>query len=61
VFLFQQSLQPPDWMAANGIACAPLARTIPTWAARFNVNNWTSRMYQWSVFAITTGPASDGC
>ena len=43
VFFFQQSLQPPDWMAAGRIACTPLARTLPLWAKRFNLNNWMSK------------------
>jgi phosphatidylinositol glycan class B len=60
VFVFQQSLDPPAWIAANHLGCTPLVRTIPLWAARFNVNNWTSRMYRWSVFAIAREGA-DGC
>ena len=50
VYFFQQSLQAPDWMAAARIACTPVARTLPLWARRFNLNNWMGKMYQWSVF-----------
>jgi hypothetical protein len=60
VFLFQQSLNPPRWLAADHLACTTLVRTIPLWAARYNVNNWTSRMYRWSVFEIDRG-APHGC
>jgi hypothetical protein len=60
VFFFQQSLQPPDWMAAGRIACTPVARTLPLWARRFNLNNWMAKMYQWSVFSVTTAETG-GC
>jgi len=60
VFFFQQSLQPPDWMAAGHIACTPVARTLPLWSRRFNLNNWMSKMYQWSVFSVTTAETG-GC
>ena len=61
VFFFQQSLQPPDWMAAGRIACTPVARTLPLWARRFNLNNCMSKMYQWSVFWVSTGSETGGC
>jgi phosphatidylinositol glycan class B len=61
VFLFQQSLQPPGWSAADGIACTPVARSIPVWAAKFNVNDWTSRLYLWSVFSVRTDATGGGC
>jgi phosphatidylinositol glycan class B len=61
VFFFQQSLQPPDWMAAGRIACTPVARTLPLWARRFNLNNWMSKMYQWSVFSVTPASTTGGC
>ena len=60
VFFFQQSLEPPDWMAAGHIACTPVARTLPLWGRRFNLNNWMSKMYQWSVFSVATA-ATGGC
>ena len=60
VFFFQQSLQPPAWMAASRIACTPVVRTLPLWARRVNVNNWISKMYQWSVFSVTTAETG-GC
>jgi hypothetical protein len=60
VFFFQQSLQPPAWMAASRIACTPVARTLPLWARRVNLNNWISKMYQWSVFSVTTAETG-GC
>jgi phosphatidylinositol glycan class B len=60
VFFFQQSQQPPEWMAANRIACTPVARTLPAWTTRFNVNNWLSRMYVWTVFSLSLA-AKGGC
>lgn len=61
VFFFQQSLRPPAWMAANGIACAPVARTLPLWTTRVNLNNWMARMYLWSVFSVATATGTGGC
>jgi hypothetical protein len=60
VFFFQRSLRSPGWMAADGITCAPVVRTVPAWAARFNFNNWLTRMYVWTVFAVSAGPAGSG-
>jgi phosphatidylinositol glycan class B len=56
VFVFLQALEAPAWFAAEGLTCTPVARTLPSWAARHNVNNWTSRMYRWSVFSVATSP-----
>ena len=61
VFLFQPSLRPPLWTAQNRIGCAPAVRTLPSWVSRVNVNNWTSRMYVWTVFSLSTPPSGDGC
>jgi hypothetical protein len=61
VFVFQQSLQPPDWMAADSIACTPVARTLPAWATRVNLNNWMSRMYVWTVFSVSSTAGGGGC
>jgi phosphatidylinositol glycan class B len=61
VFVFQQSLQAPLWMANEQIACAPLAQTLPPWVMRYNMNNWTSRMYRWSVFGVNPGAGHGGC
>jgi phosphatidylinositol glycan class B len=61
VFFFQQSLQAPLWMVNEHIACTPVAQTLPPWAARFNLNNWTSRMYRWSVFSVTARAERGGC
>jgi GPI mannosyltransferase 3 len=61
VFLFQPSLRPPLWAAQNQIACAPVVRTLPAWVSRINVNNWTSRMYVWSVYSLSTSASNGGC
>jgi hypothetical protein len=61
VFLFQPSLRPPLWMAQNRIGCTPVVRTLPSWVSRVNVNNWTSRMYVWTVFSLSTSAAGGGC
>jgi phosphatidylinositol glycan class B len=60
VFLFQPSFRPPLWAAQNRIGCTPVVRTLPSWVSRINVNNWTSRMYVWTVFSLGT-PSSTGC
>jgi hypothetical protein len=59
-FFFVRSFQPPEWMAAGGITCTPVVRTIPDWLARHNVNNWLARMYVWTVFAVSRNPAGRG-
>jgi phosphatidylinositol glycan class B len=56
VYVFLQALEAPAWFTAEGLRCTPVARTLPLWAARHNVNNWTSRMYRWSVFSVATSP-----
>jgi len=61
VFLFQPSLRPPLWTAQNRIGCTPVVRTLPSWVTRVNINNWTSRMYVWTVFSLSTSPSGDGC
>jgi phosphatidylinositol glycan class B len=61
VFVFQQSLQAPLWMANAQIACTPLAQTIPLWVLRYNLNDWTSRMSHWSVFGVSPAVGRGGC
>jgi hypothetical protein len=61
VFLFQPSLRPPLWTAQNRIACTPVVQTLPSWVSRVNVNNWTSRMYVWTVFSLSTPASGPGC
>jgi phosphatidylinositol glycan class B len=56
VFVFLQALEAPTWFTAEGLTCTAVARTLPLWAARHNINNWTSRMYRWSVFSVATSP-----
>jgi GPI mannosyltransferase 3 len=52
VFFFHRSFSPPDWLTASGLEVAPVARTLPQWVTRVNVNNWVSRMRVWTVFSI---------
>jgi GPI mannosyltransferase 3 len=52
VFFFHRSFSPPDWLAASGLEVTPVARTLPAWVTRVNVNNWVSRMRVWTVFSI---------
>lgn len=52
VFFFHRSFAPPDWLAASGLEVTPVARTLPSWVTRVNVNNWVSRMRVWTVFAV---------
>jgi GPI mannosyltransferase 3 len=52
VFFFHRSFAPPDWLAASGLEVTPVARTLPSWVTRVNVNNWVSRMRVWTVFSI---------
>ena len=59
VFFFHRSFSPPDWLAASGLEVAPVARTLPSWVTRVNVNNWVSRMRVWTVFSIRA-PSSNG-
>ncbi len=59
VFFFHRSFSPPDWLAASGLEVAPVARTLPSWVTRVNVNNWVSRMRVWTVFSIRA-PSANG-
>jgi phosphatidylinositol glycan class B len=52
VFFFHRSFSPPDWLAASGLEVTPVARTLPSWVTRVNVNNWVSRMRVWTVFSV---------
>jgi phosphatidylinositol glycan class B len=52
VFFFHRSFSPPDWLTASGLEVTPVARTLPSWVTRVNVNNWVSRMRVWTVFSI---------
>ncbi len=52
VFFFHRSFSPPDWLAASGLEVTAVARTLPAWVTRVNVNNWVSRMRVWTVFSI---------
>ena len=61
VFFFEDSLRVPGWMADGRIACTPVARTLPVWAPRYNVNNWTGRLSRWSVFALSPAAGTGGC
>jgi phosphatidylinositol glycan class B len=54
VFFFHRSFSPPDWLASSGLDVTPVARTLPSWVTRVNVNNWVSRMRVWTVFAVRT-------
>ncbi len=54
VFFFHRSFAPPEWLAASGLEVTPVARTLPSWVTRVNVNNWVSRMRVWTVFAVRT-------
>jgi hypothetical protein len=56
VFFFHESFNPPRWLAANGIQTTPVVRTVPNLAARFNVNDWISRMHVWTIFAVAPSP-----
>ncbi len=55
VFFFHRSFSPPDWLASSGLEVTPVARTLPSWVTRVNVNNWVSRMRVWTVFSIGVG------
>ena len=59
VFFFHRSFSPPDWLAASGLEVVPVARTLPQWVTRVNVNNWVSRMRVWTVFSIRAGVGSN--
>jgi hypothetical protein len=38
-----------------------VARTLPLWARQFNLNNWMSKMYQWSVFSVSPASTYGDC
>ena len=46
-------------LAASGLEVTPVARTLPQWVTRVNVNNWVSRMRVWTVFSVRA-PAPNG-
>jgi GPI mannosyltransferase 3 len=52
VFFFHRSFSAPNWLTASGLEVTPVARTLPEWTTRVNVNNWVSRMRVWTVFAV---------
>jgi phosphatidylinositol glycan class B len=60
VFFFHRSFLPPDWLAASGLDVTPVARTLPQWTTRVNVNNWVSRMRVWTVFSIRVPSTTGG-
>ncbi len=59
VFFFHRAFSPPDWLASSGLDVTPVARTLPSWVTRVNVNNWVSRMRVWTVFSIRA-PSANG-